>query len=241
MGGLEDGRSADEEVDSVMKRTVLSFVFAVICAVAAKGQGFLNLDFESAYDLPGNPPFPDGVFVSATSALPGWIPYNGSVALSEINYVSNFFGGASTPVELEGGSLALSGNFGVGLYLGASIDQTGIVPGNAESLQFEAASLLGLDVTLGGQNLSYLVLSQGSGYTVYGAKIPADLDGQTEALTFSILAVGGSALLDNIEFSPMSVPEPTEFTFIGLGAILFGLVRCRSGRARRWVVRGYRG
>jgi hypothetical protein len=224
-----------------MKRTVLSFIFAVICAVAAKGQGFLNLDFESAYNLPGNPPIPDGVDVPTANALPDWAAYNGDVSLSEINYVSNFFGGSSTAVELEGGSLAIGGKFSVGLYGAGSIIQTGMVPGNAESLQFEAASPIGLEITLGGQNLSFSALSQGSGYTVYGAKIPADLDGQMEALTFSILDVGGSALLDNIEFSPTSVPEPSEFTFIGLGAVLFGLVRYRNGRARRWGVCRSRG
>jgi PEP-CTERM motif len=132
---------------------------------------------------------------------------------------------------LEGGSLALSGNFSVGLYSNGSISQTGLVPDNAESLQFEATTPQdGLYVTLGGQNLSYSVLSEGTDYDVYGANIPADLDGDVETLTFGIQSGPGQTLLDNIDFSTMSVPEPSEWALIGLGAVLFGF-----WRARKWI------
>jgi hypothetical protein len=234
-----------------MKRTVLSFIFAVICAVAAKGQGFLNLDFESAYNLPGNPPVPDGTDVGATSALPDWTAYDGDVVLSEINYVSNYFYGEATSIELEGGILALGGIFSTELFIDSSISQTGMVPVDAESLIFDAEGPDGLNhtvfhsgfsITLGGQTLAYTLLSQATGYSVYGANIPAGLDGQVEGLTLACQGAGsGLVTLDNIEFSPMSVPEPSEFTFIGLGAVLFGLVRYRGGRARRWAVCRRRG
>jgi hypothetical protein len=201
---------------------------AAFFAISARGQGFLNLNFESAKNLPGNPPVPDGVDVAATNALPGWIAYNGPInsgnALADINYVSNFFGGSSTAVELEGGSLALSGDFSVGLYSNASISQTATVSDGAASLQFEATTPGdGLYVTLGGQNLSYSLLSEGSGYTVYGANIPADLDGQTEMLIFGMEGVG-QTLLDNIDFSTMSVPEPSECALMGLGSAIVLLV-----------------
>ena len=45
-------------------------------------------------------------------------------------------------------------------------------------------------ITLGGQSLSYLVLFEGTDYTVYGANIPADLDGQTETLIFGMQGIG---------------------------------------------------
>lgn len=106
-----------------------------------------------------------------------------------------------------------------------SISQTGLVPDNAESLQFESSSYVDLYVTLGGQTLSYSALSQGPDYTVYGANIPASMDGQMETLTFYINGPGGS-LLDDIVFSP-SVPEPSECALLGFGAILFGLFRRR--------------
>jgi hypothetical protein len=198
-------------------------VSAVTFAISVRSQGFLNLDFESAYGLPGDPGF-HGTPIPVTNALPGWTAYGGP-ALADIYYVSNSFPGASTAVELESGSLALNGTFSVGLYGGGSITQTGPVPENAESLQFEASSALNLEVTLGGQNLSYSALSKGLGYTVYGANIPGILDGQMEELSF----IGGSDIvLDNIQFSPMSIPEPGELCLIGVGAVLFGVWRKRK-------------
>ena len=216
-----------------MKRIIMIQVIVAIFTILARGQGFLNLNFESAQNLPVNPPVPDGMDVAATNALPGWTAYNGPVnlgnAIADINYVSNFFGGSSTAVELEGGSLALSGDFSVGLYADGSISQRAMVPDDAESLQFETtASQDGLYVTLGGQNLSYSVLSEGTNYTVYVANIPADLDGQTETLTFGMEGVG-QTLLDNIDFSTMSVPEPSECALMGLGSTIALLVL-----RRRW-------
>jgi hypothetical protein len=65
---------------------------------------------------------------------------------------------------------------------------------------------------------------------VYGANIPSDMDGQAEALIFACEGVGsGDVLLDDIEFSTMSVPEPSEFGLVGIGAMLFGLRRFRKG------------
>ena len=211
-----------------MKRLTMTLAFAAIFIISAHGQGFLNLNFESAQNLPGNPG-PDGALVSITDALPDWTAYSGPNILSDIYYVSNSLGRAQD-VELEGGSLAVSGNFSVGLYNGGSISQTGLVPEDAESLQFEAFVPLaaGFSVTLDGQKLSYSVLSESSGYDVYGADIPADLDGQTEASTFGCQGVGsGGVLLDNIEFSSMSVPEPSQFALVGLVALLLGLRHLR--------------
>jgi len=76
---------------------------------------------------------------------------------------------------------------------------------------------------LDGQNLSYSLLSEGSGYNVYGANIPADLDGQTETLIFGMQNIGNT-LLDNIAFSTMSVPEPSECAMMGLGSTIALLV-----------------
>jgi hypothetical protein len=127
---------------------------------------------------------------------------------------------------LEGGSLALSGNYSVGLFSDGSISQTGLVPDNAESVQFETSANitgLALNVILGGDNLGFSALSQGTGYTVYGINIPAAMDGQMETLTFRTEGATPGILLDNIEFSPMSVPEPSACALLGLGAILLAL------------------
>jgi hypothetical protein len=137
---------------------------------------------------------------------------------------------------LEGGSLSLSGNLSVGLYLNSSISQTAMVPGNAESLQFEAVMPGGADfsVTLGGQKLSYSALFDGPDYIEYGANIPSDLDGQTEALIFGCQGPGsGDVLLDDIEFSTSPIPEPSEYALIGLGTMLFCLRYLRKGPAEK--------
>jgi hypothetical protein len=218
-----------------MKTKTMVLALAAFIAVSARGQSFSNLNFDLAQNLPGNPGI--GALVAVTNALPDWAAYAGVSALSEIFYESNILGHAQN-VELEGGSLALSGSvFSVGLYLDASISQTGAVPVNAESLEFEAhgpgpGGTLGasdLSVTLGAQTLSYSTLSDGPDYIVYGANIPSDLDGQLEALTFSVQS--GGDLLDAIEFSPTSIPEPSECALIGLGTIAIGLWR-RSFRFR---------
>ena len=207
----------------------MTLVIAAVFSISAQGQGFLNLNFESAQNLPASPPKPNGDSVPVTNALPGWAAYGSGEPYSDINYVSSYFSGYSTEVELEGGSLALSGEFSVGLVDGGSISQTGLVPADAESLQFEASlPAINLSVTLGGQSLSYSILSQGTGYAVYGANIPAALDGQTEALTFGVNGLAGQSLLDNIEFSTSSVPEPAEWAMVGVGALLLGFWRRRK-------------
>ena len=202
-------------------------VTTAIFTISARGQGFLNLNFESAKNLPGNPG--NGTLVSTANALPDWTAYQGGVALANVYYLSNSLGNVSGAVELEGGSLALSGNFSAALYSDGSISQTGLVPDNAQSLQFEASSLyVVLDVALGGQRLSYSPLSEGPGYVVFGANIPAGMDGQTEMLYFGSQDAAG-AILDNIEFSSLSIPEPSTCALIGLGAILLGQRYFRRG------------
>ncbi len=216
-----------------MKRMTTTLAIAALFVASAHGQGFLNLDFESAYNLPGNPG--SGIPVPVTDALPGWTVDDGDIS---IYYASNGFSGAGTSVEFEGGSLALSGNFSAELFDDGSISQAGLVPGNAESLQFEAEGpgaggslgASGFSVTLGGQTLSLSTLSDGPDYDVYGANIPAGLIGQTEPLSFICQGVGsGGVRLDNIEFSTMGVPEPAEWMLMALGGVLYG-VRWR----RKW-------
>jgi hypothetical protein len=220
--------SAKNLFQTGMKRITTILAIASVFIVSARAQGFQNLNFESAYNLPGNPG--SGALVSATNALPDRTGYNADNALSDVYYVSNSLGDVSGSVELEGGSQALSGDFSVALFLGGSISQTGSVPDDAESLEFEAqgpgsGGSLGstdLSVMLGGQSLSYSALSDGPDYVVYGASIPGDMQGQTAALTFLVQGLTPGVLLDNIDFSTMSVPEPSEWAFIGLGVVAFG-------------------
>jgi hypothetical protein len=224
-----------------MKTIALTLAVGAMLIVSARGQDFLNLDFESAYNLPGNPG--SGEIVSITNALPSWTAYGGDV---NIYYVSNYFLGSATLVTLESGGLALNGEFSVELSDAGSISQTGMVPVDAESLIFDAEGpagpnhtiiYSGFSITLGGQALAYTLLSQATGYSVYGANIPDGLDGQIEGLTLACQGVGsGMVILDNVEFSPTSVPEPSEFALAGLGVILFCFARPRTEGNRRGVI-----
>ena len=85
---------------------------------------------------------------------------------------------------------------------------------------FRASSFFN-DVSLGGQNLSCMAISNslnsyGRSYTVYGADISA-FAGQTETLAFS-LASPGHGILDDIQFSPIAIPETSATSLLCLAA-----------------------
>jgi hypothetical protein len=214
-----------------MKRIAMVVVIAAICAISARGQSFQNLDFESAYGLPGNPG--SGVMVPVANAFPDWAAYASppSNSLSSITYADNFDGSYSL-VTLVGGSLALSGQYSVRFFVAGWVSQTGLVPDNAESLQFEAyiqGDPSQFSVSLGGRGLSFSAISAGPNYsTVYEAAIPADMDGQMETLAFGV--DDEDATLDNIEFLP--VPEPSEYALLVTGAIVLGLCIRRTQTVR---------
>ena len=213
-----------------MKRILMTVLMSACVIASARGQGFLNLDFSLAHNLPSSPGI-EGLSVSVTNALPDWNAYEGEKVLSSIYYVSNNFSSAYTLVELEGGTLALGGNnFGVGLF-GGSISQTAQVPNNAESLEFETPSDLNLRVDLGGERLLLSEISANSNYNVYGANLPAGLAGQVETLTFH--EDGSATVLDGIVFSSSPIPEPGEGALLGLGALVWGVYWRRSRTERR--------
>jgi len=214
-----------------MKKTTLMLIVTALLIISVRGQGFINLDFSLAYNLPSNPGI-DGLSVSVTNALPDWTAYGGHNVLSSINYLSNSFAGFSTPVQLEAGSLALGGNnFAVGLGSGGSISQTAQVPSNAESLEFETISAAGLELYLDGQIISIKEISADNGYNTYGANLPAGTAGQVETLTF--YENGSQTVLDGIVFSSSPIPEPGEGALLGLGALVWGVYWRRSRTERR--------
>ena len=199
-----------------MNRMKIILAVCAIIAASAHAQGFVNVNFESANNLTNS-----GMSMPVANALPGWTAYNSINVLVNITYLTNsaYVGGT---LELLGGSAALSGNaFSVYLGTQGAISQTATVPADAASLEFEATSPgTGLSVTLGGQDLHYSLLYEGTVYGIYGVNIPAGLDAQMETLTFSMPSFG-STLLDDIEFSSSGVPEPSTCALIGLGALLF--------------------
>jgi hypothetical protein len=203
----------------------------VVIAGSALGQGaFQNLDFESAQVIPVSTNANGSVNIATANALPGWSAFAGANQLSLIPYNSQ--AEAAWPVVgLYGSNVTvIGGNFEVMLTSGGSISQTGLVPANAESLLFGAAFIASppFVVSLDGQNLSYEVISnalnsQGYSYTIYGADISAFV-GQVETLAFS---APGYGILDNIQFSPITIPEPSAISLICLGSGVLFYVRRR--------------
>jgi hypothetical protein len=117
----------------------------------------------------------------------------------------------------------------------ASIAQTGMIPINANSIEFLGKSVFGgptLELSFNGQNIPTLPLSNGTNYTLYGGDI-SQFAGQTGELRFTSLpsplypTPQSGGLLDDISFSPMVIPEPSTLALMTFG-LIFGLYRCRG-------------
>ena len=198
-------------------------------------QGFLNLDFESAKivadNSQGNP------FVFATNAIPHWVAYIGGSPLTDIAY--NSIALDEPAVSIHGTNSAyvtpIQGNFSVYLQAGSqfahgtnsAIGQTGQIPLSALSLLFWG-SVANVQITFAGQTLVYAVISSTANYNIYGADISA-FAGQTGQLLFTASRPGG-AILDNIQFSTSSVPEPGVLSLLGLAGLGFLLAKKRQRR-----------
>ena len=210
-----------------MKPRAWAWFFTVaVAATSVRAQGtFQNLDFEAARLVflgPGSP------LIATTNALPGWTATFGTSQLSQVSYVGGIFGS----VELLGLSgSAIDGSFsaviGGDATASASIRQTGLVPTDARSLQFKVkfsgAVPNEMEVWLGAESLALVPLGAPRGYFLVGADI-SSFAGQTETLSFS----GGLFALDDIEFSPQLVPEPSVLALAGAAA---SLLLCRRKRS----------
>jgi|HubBroStandDraft_5_1064220.scaffolds.fasta_scaffold232400_1 hypothetical protein len=218
-----------------MKFQIIRFLFVGIlfqlnCAV---GQNFADLDFENAVIVPASssPYYPYAVY--ASEALPGWMVGSGNyLGVSTINYDDTSLGATSVQlfgVDSQYSEPPLAGNFSIDLYggvtsaAGASISQTAVVPSGAAAIEFIASgsSQFGaLLVSLGGQDISYSAISVGPDFTTYAANIPPALADQIETLSFTATEGDNNYWeIDNIGFSPNSVPEPTTLVLAGLGVI----------------------
>jgi hypothetical protein len=117
-----------------------------------------------------------------------------------------------------------------------TLSQTSLVPIGTQSLQFEAYEAFdsqgSFAVTLGGQTLYLTTLGTGADYTLYGANV-SQWAGQTAQLAFTVFAENPHVddeylYLDAIQFSTQSIPEPSAFALVALGALLLGLCRRHS-------------
>ena len=211
-----------------------------------RGQGFVNLDFENTTVTP--------VVFGGTryvATIPGWSwdPSNfldggtNNVVLDDIaldapavtlqDWMSPFFPAidGNYSVYLQGGSV--EGGIQEGTN-GASIFQTGQVPSYAKSLIYLGGSL---QVQFNGQVLTPVVLSYDGSYAVWGVDISA-YAGQSGELRFTKpwlnTSYSAGAILDDIQFSPTPVPEPSALALCGVSALcLFGIHGLTIRRSRR--------
>jgi hypothetical protein len=224
-----------------MKLTVAIIVVAFSWSVSGQGT-FQNLNFELAnpgqtIQNPIGPAYADNVPVA--DAVPYWSVYYGGIQQTEIDYNDPSLG--STAVTLVGGTWpAIDGNYSVMLQGGltasaASISQSGTIPASTESLYFEAEPGEGsFEVLIGAQIVPISAVGSGPNYTLYGADISA-WAGDAETLTFSALedlSLPNDWTIDDIQFLPTAVPEPSPFVLTGVGGVLFGLYRRFAAKRR---------
>lgn len=220
-----------------MKTTKLTALALAICAAVfsaqSQGQGFVNLDFESATIAPtpvGGWTYP----ADPAQCFPGWTVGGANTVVSY-----NDLSIGSPAVDLMGpnfpnfvGYTPLQGSYSVLLqYFNIdggppSLSQTAMVPADAQSITFLVGNG-GSDavVTLNGVNIPLVQISAGE----LAGNISAFANSEAQ-LTFSTKTggPGGDSLyFDDIAFSSSPVPEPSSFGLFALGGLLVALSHWR--------------
>ena len=208
---------------------LVTVIFTLLFAVSSRGlgQGFLNLDFESAI-IPDNPKSN----IPAADLFPNWtvspplvyVYYNGySLSGGSISLIST---NAGFPGPLQGQYWVLfrgTNPNGPDGPIPISLGQTGQIPVWARSISYWGNDQ-GLQITFNGAVLAFSTLSTTANYNVYGADISA-YAGQTGQLLISALSGTGGSQFDNIQFSSTAVPEPGTVALIVTGGWLLGCRR----------------
>jgi hypothetical protein len=185
------------------------------------------LDFEQAkIVLVNNPP----ALIWETNAYPGWTVLANGVPVNQVQLDSVLFNGVG--IEDSAGELPpLEGRFSALFGLTSSqmaIAQSGTIPAGSDSLTFEALGVF--SVSFAGHPLPIEVLGNLPSYgTIYGVDISA-YAGQYGQLMFQIgpFTSGGLNMLDDVAFSPQSIPEPGTISMLGLGTFILGMWRSRK-------------
>jgi hypothetical protein len=225
-----------------------AMVFASCCEVLligerkGYGQGFVNLNFESATLIP----ITGDAYsrVQFDQAFPGWTGDCGGIQQAGALHDSLFLDSSGIGIlddQTQAGIKPVQGNYtaaleaGLQLFSGGQADttlsQSGVVPASAQSLVFKAvfAGTGNFTVLLGGETLSLTPVFSGPNYTLYAA----DIHGWAEkeaTLSFTVFAQRPydspvTLFLDSITFSTQSIPEPSTWALLALG--LSGLVGWR--------------
>ncbi len=180
------------------------------------------------------PPF---TILDPTNALPNW-----NISGSPLYYP---FGALGGPVIAMGDYYApSSGTNAILLQAGfsgtptpVSLWQNLVIPSNIKSITFDSKSAedpnlyhgyyLALLFSAAGISVTPQSFSTNSnGYINYGIDVAA-YAGSTMELRFTVDPmggpVGGAYLIDNVRFSPSSVPEPFGLALFGIGGVALGL------------------
>ncbi len=222
---------------------------ALASAVSVKSDDFKNLDFDSGYV----PPDPAKNQWIPLSGLSGWRPqiggkdvdhigWNNVVPLGRAN-ISIVSGSDYRPFQEGVGALFLQGGPLDGFTLpklSASVEQTGIVPSNANSLLFRGALGLGSEIQINGitQPIYYIgsvQYSLGRSVAIYGVDV-SEYAGREMDLRLMATAVRGetvdSMFVDSMRFSAQSVPESGAGILLGIGVLLVACAKTASRTKR---------
>jgi len=194
------------------------------------GQGFLNLDFESA-DLSA---YGNGAqSVPTITAIPYWTAYAFGNPRSDVWFNGIYPSGSGVCIEnsnnpfglpqVQGGNFIVVQGSNSRFYVGsAAIGQTGQIPSWAMSMiLWGAMGTATTNVTFNGVFLplsltSVVYDSSGTNYAyaIYSADV-STFAGQTGELRFTAYA-NQVLLFDNIQFSTSPVPEPSVISLFGI-------------------------
>ena len=223
-------------------------VLLLSLSFSARGQEFVNLDFENA-TVPEPEwwwwTYPESVFVfiPANEAVPGWTVYPKiSGGPSSVYYFQPHYGvdpyylliDAVSPYYAPGGQL--EGNFSLAMrngwassgeypgpdtpWLSFFVSQVGTIPMGTKSIHLQAEGAP-FAVLVDGVEIPMLSLDGNA----YGGDISSYAGNVVELKIISTAPVGWDSLstptiIDNITFSEIPVPEPTTSVLLGLGLSL---------------------
>lgn len=226
-----------------MKTSALMLASVVALATPIPSPGFTNLNFEAAVVQLNDPAFG---WLDWNLAVPGWshsagdsteIVYYGSPHLGMSQWfllldTNSFpFGRNSTPLAGDY-SLAFVSGFASAAWAtnwtSAFISQSGNIPADARSLQLLATGPF--DVFVGGT----LIPMHSLGGNSYGGDITsfagtfAELTIRNASPPPCPCAIWMPTVVDDISFSPITIPEPTVLAMLAAG---FGGMLARRRRA----------
>ncbi len=216
-----------------MKPILTLFLIAATPALPGFGQGaFLNLDFESARVVVNEPTFG---FLDWNLAAPGWSHvgeggsiYYGQEHLGLLGYYMLY--DSVSPAYAPGTQLA--GRYSLGFSSGYAdpsggrwepyyIAQTGPIASDARSFRLLARG--SFEVFVGGEP----VPMQSLGGSLYAGDISRFAGTTAEfRIVNTATTVHTPLLIDNVDFSPVAIPEPAPWAWLGAG-LLARLLRAR--------------